>query len=227
MEIDVVDVSVGVTPDGGADTSSLETANYLKSRARGPVIEIHYMGNAITFMVDRIEEAVRRRIAAQGRFQSASSPYGPPGSEAIEVLRIWGHADAAQQQLAAGMDNTTPMSQTWSGLNPRTVVDAADVLRRLVPLFAPGGHVELRGCNVGTPRVRVEQFLGFFTRTQVDDTDQKLLAPLAKLLGVTVYAQVADQIMPHVQKSLDWGQTAVKIATPDGIVRLGPPPPIR
>lgn len=226
MEIDVVDVSVGVLPDGGPDTSALETANYLKSRARGPVIEITYMGNAITYMVDRIEEAVEARIATMRRYQGASPPFAP-GSEAIEVLRIWGHADAAQQQLAAGMDNTTPMSQTWSGLNPRTVVDAADVLRRLVPLFAPGGHVELRGCNVGTPRVRVEQFFGFFTRTQVDDTDQKLLAPLAKLLGVTVYAQVADQIMPHVQKSLIWGPTAVKIATPDGIVRLGPPPPVK
>lgn len=224
MEIDVVDVSVGVTPDGGADTSALETANYLKSRARGPVIEITYMGNAITYMVDRIEEAVTGRIAAMSRYQGGSPPYAP-GSEAVEVLRIWGHADSAQQQLAAGMDNTTPMSQTWSGLNPRTVVDAADVLRRLVPLFAPGGHVELRGCNVGTPRVR--QFHGFYSGTIVDDTDQKLLAPLAKLLGVTVYAQVTDQVMPHVRKSLDWGPKAVKIATPDGIVRLGPPPPVK
>jgi hypothetical protein len=221
MEIDVVDVSVGRTLDGGADTSALETANFLKAQALGPVIEIHYMGNAITHMVDRIEQAVQGMIASRQRFQNASSPYRD-GSEAIRVLRIWGHADAAQQQLGAGMDNTTPMSQTWSGLNPRTVVDAAPVLRRLVPLFASDGRVELRGCNVGTPRV--QQFHGFFSGTRVDDTDQTLLAPLAKLLGVAVYAQTTSQVMPHEQKSLAWGPAQVKIATPDGKVRMGPPP---
>ena len=122
---------------------------------------------------------------SNGLAQMVSSVQGAATS-AIQALRIWGHGGPGQQNITGGRAGSAP--QDFAGLT----ADNFTQLQPLVPLFDPGGWVELRGCSVGAGAAGAA-----------------LLLDLASLFNVSVYGANIEQ------SGSDW-EGPVTCASPSG-----------
>ena len=146
MKIDVVDM----------DDPVLGTHRRNLAQSSGSeVIEMYGMCNGISQMVLEIQ-----RIA---------------GVRSIEVLRIWGHGWSGGQLIAAGGAAQVGVDH-GSALWQHNLERFGPQLKSLRSLFAPGAHVELKGCQVAS-----------------GEAGEQFLLGLARLFNVPVMAGVQTQ----------------------------------
>ncbi len=149
------------------------------------IIKMWPMSNGIVQMVDDVINAVA-------------------SSNALTVLRIWGHGWAGGQLIAGGPGSR---SAVWGG----NVFDFAWSLQRLADVFTPDGHVELKGCQVAGA-----------------DVGKLFLAKLAITVGRSVLAGENTQGGPNsaqITPGVGWDGPVFQ-ADPDGSVYEVQPTPL-